>query len=99
MKINGEKDKLAAKINMEADDEIAKITEPINKRRYEWLQENDEDSYRKILIIEDVKDTLNRDLEHIKQKFEQESHLQQTKYQNLSKSLDEALDESRETCE
>ena len=90
-RLNEEKDKKAAKINMNADEKIAKITEHTNRRRYERLQENDEDSNRKIQIIEDEKGALNRDIEYIKQKFEQESHLQQEKYQNLSKSLDEAL--------
>ena len=90
-KINGEKEKLAAKINMEADGEIAKIVEQINKRRYERLQENDEDSNGKIKSIKDKKGVLNRDLKHVEEKFRHESGLQSTNLQHLSKALDEAL--------
>ena len=90
-KLTYQKEKKAAMINMEADNEIAKIVEKINKTRHERLLENYEDYNRKTQSIEDEKDALNRDLEHVKQKFVQESHLRKNKYQNLSKSLDEAL--------
>ena len=90
-KLNDDKEIKAAKINMEADGEIAKITAQINKRRYERLQENDEDSKRKIQTTEEEMGVLNRDLKHIKEKFRHESDLQNTKWQQLSKALDEAL--------
>ena len=89
--LNDKKEKQAAKIIMEADYKIANIVEQVNKRRYERLQENYEDYNRTIQNIEDENDVWNRDLEHVKQKFEHESDLQKSKYQNLSKSLDEAL--------
>ena len=90
-KLNDEKEKTAAKITMEAKDGIAKLTEQINKNRFERLHENEEDSKRTIAKIEDKRGALNRDLEHVKQKFEHESDIQKTKCQTASKALDEAL--------
>ena len=90
-KLIHEKEKIAAEINMEADDAIAKITEPINKKRFQRLNENDEDYKRKITKIENEKGALYKDLAHVIHKFEQESYLQKTKCQTSAKALDEAL--------